>query len=265
MKTHNPRVLIVTPEVTCLPQGMGDVTNGLSAKAGGLADVSVALVSALFDLGADVHVAIPDYRSIFKNHFSPVFKKEAKAIREKIPEERVHLAKDRAFFYLHRIYSSDGWENGKVAIAFQREVINNIVPRVRPDLIHCNDWMTGLIPAMARNMGIPCLFTVHNIYTVKRSLASIEDRGIDAAAFWKDLYYERFTVGYEAARDSNPVDFLASGIFAAHFVNTVSPTFLKEIVEDHHDFVPVLRPAGAGEQVACGMCRRNFERTGAFV
>ena len=239
MKTHNPRVLIVTPEVTCLPQGMGDITNGLSAKAGGLADVSAALVSVLFDLGADVHVAIPDYRSIFKNHFSPVLKKEVKSIREKIPEERIHLAEDRAFFYLHRIYSSDVWENAKVAIAFQREVINNIVPRVRPDLIHCNDWMTGLIPAMSRNMGIPCLFTVHNIYTVKHSLTSIEDRGIDAAAFWKDLYYERFTVGYEEARDSNPVDFLASGIFAAHFVNTVSPTFLKEIVENHHDFVPV--------------------------
>ncbi|MDP3285169.1 MAG: glycogen/starch synthase, partial [Desulfobacterales bacterium] len=61
----NPRILIVTPEVTYLPEGMGNIANYLTAKAGGLADVSAALISALFDQGADVHVALPDYREIF--------------------------------------------------------------------------------------------------------------------------------------------------------------------------------------------------------
>jgi len=42
---------------------------------------------------------------------------------------------------------------------------------------------------------------------------------------------------YEETRDTNPVDFLVSGVFGAHFVNTVSPTFLREIVEGHHHFV----------------------------
>jgi starch synthase len=42
---------------------------------------------------------------------------------------------------------------------------------------------------------------------------------------------------YEQTRDSNPVDLLTSGIFAAHFVNVVSPTFLREIVDSRHDFV----------------------------
>ena len=60
--TTNPRVLIVTPEVTYLPRGMGNNSNGLNARAGGLADVSAALISALYRQGADVHVAIPDYR-----------------------------------------------------------------------------------------------------------------------------------------------------------------------------------------------------------
>jgi len=149
----------------------------------------------------------------------------------------VHLAEDRAFFYLNRVYSAHGGENTKLALAFQREVINNIVPRVRPDLIHCNDWMTGLIPAMARQMGIPCLFTIHNIHTVKSTLAHIEDRGIDAPYFWRHLFCENFSAGYEEAWEHNPVDFLASGVFAAHFVNTVSPRFLEEIVEGRHDFV----------------------------
>ncbi len=230
-------MLIVTPEVTYLPQRMGNFSRYLTAKAGGLADVSAALVSALFDEGADVHVALPDYRSIFHGRLAPFLEREQWTIRNVMPDDRVHLAEDRAFFYLNRVYSAYGGENTKLSLAFQREVINNIVPRVQPDLIHCNDWMTGLIPAMARQMGIPCLFTIHNIHTVKASLAHIEDRGIDAAYFWQHLYYEKFSASYEEAWEQNPVDFLSSGVFAAHFVNTVSPRFLEEIVDGRHEFV----------------------------
>ncbi len=241
-KTCNPRVLIITPEVTYLPDRMKNFSNYLTAKAGGLADVSAALIKSLFDHGVDVHVALPDYRSIFQDRLAPFIEKEQKTIRRIMPDDRLHLAEDRAFYYLNRVYSDYGGENTKMALAFQREVINNIVPRVDPDLIHCNDWMTGLIPALAREMGIPCLFTIHNIHTVKSSLAQIEDRGIDAAYFWQHLYYERPPYEYEESREFNPVDFLASGVFAAHFVNTVSPTFLQEIVEGHHGFVePALR------------------------
>ncbi|BBO91315.1 glycogen synthase [Desulfosarcina ovata] len=234
---RNPRVLIVTPEVTYLPDRMGNFSRYLTAKAGGLADVSAALVSALFNEGADVYVALPDYRSIFHDRLAPFLEREQWAIRNVMPDDRVHLAEDRAFFYLNRVYSAYGGENTKLSLAFQREVINNIVPRVRPDLIHCNDWMTGLIPAMSRQMGVPCLFTIHNIHTVKATLAHIEDRGIDAAYFWQHLFYEKFSASYEEAWESNPVDFLASGVFAAHFVNTVSPRFLEEIVEGRHGFV----------------------------
>jgi len=242
MKTplKNPRVLVVTPEVTYLPQGMGNIANYLTAKAGGLADVSAALIGALFEQGADVHVAMPDYRTIFGDHFGPlwpVLQKEVETLESAMPEERIHLAQDQAFFYLHNVYSNYEWQNIKIALAFQREVINNIIPRVRPDLIHCNDWMTGLIPAVARQRGIPCLFTVHNIHTVKATLAQIEDRGIDAAAFWRHLYYENDPVNYANVREDIAVDFLTSGVFAAHFVNTVSPSFLKEIVDGHHNFV----------------------------
>ena len=67
----------------------------------------------------------------------------------------------------------------KCPLAFQREVINNIIPRVEPDIIHCNDWMTGLIPAMARQYEIPCLFSIHNIHTMTSTMAEIEDRGIE--------------------------------------------------------------------------------------
>ncbi|MBW2192327.1 MAG: glycogen/starch synthase [Deltaproteobacteria bacterium] len=233
----NPRVLIVTPEVTYLPDRMGGLASFFTAKAGGLADVSAALITALFEQGVDVHVARPDYRAIFSNGLAPVLQKELQKIKRKMPDDRIHLAEDRAFFYLNRVYSSYGEENIKLAIAFQREVINHIVPQVQPDLIHCNDWMTGLIPAMARQMEVPCLFTIHNVHTVKTTLAYIEDRGIDAAYFWKHLYYETMAPDYDDSRNFNPIDLLTSGIFAAHFVNVVSPTFLDEIVRGAHPFV----------------------------
>lgn len=235
--SKNPRILVVTPEVTYLPDRMGNFSHYLTAKAGGLADVSAALINALFEEGADVHVALPNYRAIFQDRLAPLLRKEWRRIERKMPDDRIHLAEDRAFFYLNRVYAASGNENTKLSLAFQREVINNIVPRVQPDLIHCNDWMTGLIPAMSREAGIPCLFTVHNIHTVKSTLAHIEDRGIDAPYFWQNLFFENMAESYESARESNPVDFLVSGVFAAHFVNTVSPTFLTEIVEGRHDFV----------------------------
>jgi len=234
----NPRVLIVTPEVSYLPSGMGKIADYLSAKAGGLADVSAALIAALFEQGADVHVAIPDYRALFNTQLPPPLQRGINTIRNRMPEERVHLAQDRSFFYLNNVYTDYCWENTKIAIAFQREVINNIIPAVQPDLIHCHDWMTGLIPAMARHAGIPCLFTVHNIHTVKSALSAIEDRGVDVAEFWQNLYFEWMPTAYEEIRDFYPVDFLASGIFAAHFVNTVSQTFLMEVVGGRHQFVP---------------------------
>jgi starch synthase len=235
--SRNPRVLIVTPEVTYLPDRMGGLATFFTAKAGGLADVSAALISALFEEGADVHVAIPDYRAIYSDGLAPVLKKEFNKIQRKMPGDRIHLAEDRAFYYINRVYSDYGAENIKLALAFQREVINNIVPLVQPDLIHCNDWMAGLIPAMARNIGIPCLFTIHNVHTVKTTLAFIEDRGIDAASFWQYLYYVHMATSYEQSRNTNPVDFLTSGIFSAHFVNVVSPNFLREVVEGRQSFV----------------------------
>ena len=233
----NPRVLIVTPEITYLPKGMGNISNSLNAKAGGLADVSAALINELYSQGADIHVALPDYRTIFGGQSPPIIRKELKTIRSRVPDDRVHLAQDRAFFYRNQIYSWDEVKNIRISLAFQREVMNNIVPRVQPDLIHCNDWMTGLIPAMARELGIPCLFTIHNIHTVKTTLSEIEDRGIDGASFWQNFYYERFPSNYENTRNSISIDFLTSGAFAAHFVNLVSPTFLKEMVQGQHGFV----------------------------
>ncbi len=237
-KSTNPRILIVTPEITYLPAGMGNMAQRMSAKAGGLADVSASLVSALFNLGADVHVAMPNYRKLFQGDVFNLHEKELKKYHEVLPEDHIHLAEDRIFYYRDRVYSSHSDEAMRIALVFQREVINHIVPKARPDLIHCNDWMTALIPAMAKRRGIKSLFTVHNIHTRQASLSQVEDTGIDAAEFWMNLYFSGNPVSYDHARSQVPINLLTSGIFASHFINTVSPRFLWEIVEGWHSVVP---------------------------
>ncbi len=236
--SSRPRILIVTPEITYLPSGMGNMAERMSAKAGGLADVSASLVSALFDLGADVHVALPNYRRMFHMDIFQLHSKELCKYHQKLPEDHIHLAEDRIFYYRDQVYSGYTEDSVRVALTFQREVINHVVPRVNPDLIHCNDWMTGLIPGMARRRGIKSLFTVHNIHTQRVTLNQVEDRGIDAAEFWMNLYFDNAPGSYEAARQGGKVDLLTSGIFAAHYINTVSPRFLWEVSNGWHDVVP---------------------------
>jgi starch synthase len=237
-KPAKPRILIVTPEITYLPPGMGNMAQRMSAKAGGLADVSASLVSALFELGADVHVAMPNYRRMFHGDIFDLHEKELRKYHEVLPDTHIHLAEDRIFYYREQVYSNHSDESMRIALIFQREVINHIIPQVRPDLIHCNDWMTALIPGMARRRGIKSLFTVHNIHTRQVSLARIEEFGIDAAEFWMNLYFCAAPRDYYHARNEVPIDLLTSGIFAAHYINTVSPRFLWEIVEGWHDVVP---------------------------
>ncbi len=237
-KPAKPRILIVTPEITYLPPGMGNLMQRSSAKAGGLADVSASLVSALFELGADVHVALPNYRRMFQGDIFNLHDKELRRYHEVLPDSNIHLAEDRIFYYREQVYSNHSDEAMRIALVFQREVINHIVPHVRPDLIHCNDWMTSLIPAMARRRGIKSLFTVHNIHTRQVTLSRIEEAGIDAAEFWMNLYFCGLPTNYYHARAGMPVDLLTSGIFAAHYINTVSPRFLWEIVEGWHNVVP---------------------------
>lgn len=225
-----PRILVVTPEVSFLPDRGGLPSEKISARAGGLGDISATLIQTLYAMGADIHVAMPNYRNIFKKNDTHLSTERFGGKSGVLPIERIHLVQDRAFYYPPKLTVDKGWESVRIALAFQREVINQVIPRVHPDLIHCHDWMTGLIPAMARTHGIPCLFTLYNLNTVKLCLAEIEDQGIDAGSFWQYCYYDRMPFNYEETRHTNPADLLISGVFASHFVNMVSPGFLEELV-----------------------------------
>jgi ADP-glucose type glycogen/starch synthase len=219
------RILLVTPEI-CDSEMLDGVTGrSLCVKAGGLADMSALLLDSLSSAGMDVHVALPNYRSLISagpNGHS----------------QNLHLCEDREFCYRQSVYEGDAGSNLRAAIAFQRDVIHYVLPRLRPDLVHCHDWMTGLIPAAAQSMGIPSLFTIHNLHDERATLGHLEDRGIDSAGFWNHLYYERFPGSYEETRDFNPISMLASGIFAANHVNTVSESFLHELSHGSHQTSP---------------------------
>ena len=223
-----PRILFVTSEVIFIPAGSVKNSQYINLRSKGFAGFPTDLIMALFELGVDVHVAQPDYRRLYAD-----FTRSKPCLADtKMSCERVHLTEDRVFFYANCPESNYKWDNIKISLAFQREVINHILPLVQPDLIHCHDWMTGLIPAMAKQAGIPCLFSIQNSDTAKSFLCYIEDMGIDAAAFWRHLFFDRFPANYGETRETNPVDFLLSGIFAANFVNITDPIFLPEMGKD---------------------------------
>jgi starch synthase/alpha-amylase len=229
MSKHStqPRILFVTAEAAFMPARTGNRISYIGTDSGCFGAFPAQLINDLLNLGVDVHVAQPDYRKLFKM----LSRNEPANPSIKLPGDRVYLAEDRAFFYSKPIKSNCEWENIEISLDFQREVINQIAPRVQPDLIHCHDWMTGLIPAAAKEYEIPCLFTVQSAESAKSLLSDVEDRGIDAAAFWRRLFYDRFPGDYENTRDTNPLDLLLSGILAAHQVETANFPFFPNTVK----------------------------------
>ena len=237
-KARRPRILLVTPEVTELPSGIGNLANFVHAKGGGLADISAALVAEMVRLGLDVHIALPKYESQIVS-FSGISRTELDRLTSLFQtSEAIHLVQDSSFAYVKDVYEAKGFNSAlHRAEAFQRAVINQVFDVAMPDhgkmLVHCNDWMTGLIPAAAKSRGIPSIFTLHNVHTNKDTLRSLERCGMDVSRFWKDLYLEKHPDFVPNPWETIGVDFLLSGIKGSNIVNTVSPTFLLEIVNGH--------------------------------
>jgi starch synthase/alpha-amylase len=250
-----PRILFVVYEAVFMPEGSGGRTNFINDSAGGFGDFPAEPISSLIELGCDVHVAQPDFRNLFEIRS----RKEKSGATVTLPCERIHLAKDRTLFYSKPIISNSHRENLKISLAFQREVINQIIPRVQPDLIHCYDWMTGLIPAAAKKNEIPCLFTIQKLDSARSMLADVEEIGIDAAGFWQNLFYDRYPGSYEQTRDTNPLDLLLSGILAANHVNAARPVLLPTIAEGRYNpvYAPLKQVLGTGPEVDGRVCLGN--------
>ncbi|WP_155321736.1 glycogen/starch synthase [Desulfosarcina ovata] len=227
---QHPRILVVAPEVTLMPCGPESSPRYICARAGGMGDICSAQVHALYERGVDVHLAVPDYKNV-------LIEKDLSGVdihhrQHQLPENLIHLAHDPSFLYHPELFLPTDKDGVRIALAFQREVIDRIIPEIQPDLIHCYDWMTGLIPATARLSNIPCLFTIYRLDSPQVLLSTIEAQGLNTRSFWRDCFYSDMPKSYEETRETNPLELLTSGVFSACQVNTLSQTVLDSLIDD---------------------------------
>lgn len=229
------------------------------AKTGGLADVAGALPDALAELGHDVTLILPHYRVASRIAPTPA----STPWRYQIPlggghveggvsqgrtphgSVRVLFIDQPQFFDREGIYSAHGADfpdNPARFLFFSRAAIEAIrVANLKPDIIHVNDWHTGILPVYLREFygTIPDLadaavvMTIHNLAYQGRygqwvvPLAELPWRLFD----WRALeFYGQF-------------NFLKAGLVYAQKITTVSPTYAREIqTPDYgHGLDPLLR------------------------
>src|SRR4051794_18344877 len=159
------------------------------AKTGGLADVAGALPKAVQGLGHRACLFLPCHRSARSDGLEladtglalriPV---GARWVDGRVRESRlpgsdvpVYLIDCPAYFDRAELYQERGRDyedNCERFVFFQRAVLDAIrLLKVRPDVIHCNDWQTGLIPAYLKSTEIwgpdiasaGTLLTIHNL------------------------------------------------------------------------------------------------------
>lgn len=210
-------------------------------KTGGLADVVGALPKSLDKEKYDVRVVIPDYTSIpqkYRSRFS-YFDSFYMDLGElgnfyvgimtcEFDGIRYYYIDNEHFFQGERLYSDILWDIQK--FSFFSKAVLSMLPVIgfRPDIIHCHDWQTALIPVFLHEMfqdnpffrGIRTIMTVHNL-----KFQGIWD--IQTMRRFTGLPGHVFTLGrMEFHRDAN---MLKGGLVYADRITTVSNTYANEI------------------------------------
>lgn len=202
-------------------------------KVGGLGDVAKSLPSALSKLGVDVRVIIPFYKAINLSRTKATkinsFNVEYAGKKENIEiyEVRNSLNGVRVYLLKHEKYFSIADFPDTFAL-FDKAIIEAISGNFlsfTPDIIHCNDLHTGLVPLLVKlnKMPIKTLLTIHNLsYQGKTSLEVLTKMGLNK---------DKFQISdWEIA--NRQVNFLLEGIIHTDIVTTVSPTYAKEIMTE---------------------------------
>ncbi len=152
-------------------------------KTGGLGDVAQALPAALSEYaGNEILLFLPYYASIKKN---PAISVEQVAVFEtplswrrsytgllrlksRKRKLQVYFIDNEQYFGREKIYGE--WDDGERFAFFSRAILESLVQMGQtPDVIHCNDWQTALIPVLLhafyndRLGGVKTVFTIHNI------------------------------------------------------------------------------------------------------
>ncbi len=215
------------------------------AKTGGLADVAGALPKALEKLGCSVKIFLPKYYSIDEAKFGLHYNWEIGEIPIKISEHTrsVHIYQtvlpgsgiDVYFIdcphYFHRDrFYTNSFDEDERFILFNKAVIE-IIQRLKwtPDIIHCNDWQTGLIPLYIKdNYGWDQLFkNTSSVYTIHNIgyQGNFASKTVQHASIRDDLFFPDSSIEL-----NGEISFMKTGIMYAEIINTVSKTYAKEIL-----------------------------------
>lgn len=209
------------------------------AKSGGLGDVSGALPTALKRRLVGCRVVLPLYENVpqalrddmkFIASISvPVaWRRQYCGIYEaKYNGVTYYLLDNEYYFKRPGLY---GYYDDAERFAFFSRAVLEIIPVIgfKPDVIHCNDWQTGLLPVyyhtiyseLPEYQNIKTIFTIHNI----------QYQGIYNINILEDVFglsqEHRSLLEY----DGN-LNIMKGAIETANAVTTVSPTYAKEIME----------------------------------
>lgn len=209
-------------------------------KTGGLADVAGSLPKYFNKEEFDVRVVLPNYKCIpdnlksiikYKVHFGMdiAWRRQYVGIMEaEYDGIKYYFIDNEYYFGGHKPYGDIHQDIEK--FAFFSKAVLSILPSIgfRPDIIHCNDWQTGLVPVYLNATfqdnpfyrGIKTIMTIHNLkFQGKWDIKKTQDiTGLPKSYFAPDKL--------EAYKDAN---YLKGGIVYGDYVTTVSPTYAEEI------------------------------------
>ncbi|MGH9778103.1 MAG: glycogen synthase GlgA, partial [Candidatus Acidiferrales bacterium] len=209
------------------------------SKTGGLADVIGALPKALAARGHDVTVFLPRYRATESGlvaYSSVEVRLGAKAFKVDIQGGRV-LDAVRYYFLdyppffdreeLYTLKGADYPDNAERFALFSRAALAFLERAGAPDLIHCHDWQSALIPVILKSApaagaplaGVPVVFTVHN-----QAYQGVFPREVLERV---GLAPELFSV--DGLEFYGQVNFLKGGLLFSDFITTVSKKYAEEI------------------------------------
>lgn len=212
-------------------------------KTGGLADVSGALPAALRAIGVDVRVLVPGYPQVMEQlgqhevvaHFDALPGYTSARLLSGMMANGVPLL----VLDCPRLYQRDGgpYQNAMGHDWTDNELRFGVLSKVaavlgssasplswHPDLVHCNDWQTGLTPAYLRftQGAVPCVFAIHNM--------AFQGNFAPATVQLLDLPPACYAI--HGAEFYGNLSFLKAGLFYSDHITTVSPNYAKEIQQE---------------------------------
>lgn len=219
------------------------------AKTGGLADVSASLAAYLHNAGHDVRVLLPFYKTIDTNGLDIVPVDYMQQVPVSIGPRHGHYSIDMTVLpdsglpvYLLRcpdlydrdsLYTRDDDEHRRFILLSQAAIEMCQHMGFAPDIFHCHDWHTSLIPLYLKTRyawdelfsKTKSVLTIHNIgYQGIFDAGIIGDLGIDWAE--NELHQGDLNLGR--------INFLKTGVLHAHQLTTVSPSYAQEILGDEY-------------------------------